>query len=409
MNTGLFENLDCGGASVERIKELSMKKIQSLPKRRHISAKVIAAAAIVAAFGITAAAVSGANSWGFADTSQLSAAEIEMLLEEVAAGRCTALVDKHGNVSYLCDGEVRFTLSAVEARLYEDELRAARKQAVRASTDKLDVDTMELFPSSVTEIAVDENGNFGNFMLSNGHTVLLCDSQGGCFELEEGNAVSILVTSSEECYVRFGLVQNGNMAEEVSLKAKKLNHSFTIPADGEYCFTLSYYSTDADNFTDGKLVQHQGDWIEQLAVPEGDSMDSFPVYRYNGEGWHIDLPVSGWNKVQVHEVFADDQWRWESEYQTGSSLTIDHFTSPMEVLWADARKQGYTPLDSEKYIWERSEYGITGQYYFREAADGGCWRVSIQWTDANITDDPYIAIEPDVLRLMAESFTADTE
>ncbi len=65
--------------------------------------------------------------------------------------------------------------------------------------------------------------------------------------------------------------------------------------------------------------------------------------------------------------------------------------------------------DSKKYIWEMSGNGMSGRYYFSEAVDGGCWRVSIQWTNANITDYPYIAIEPDVLRLMAESFTADTE
>jgi len=251
MNTEVFENLDCGGASVERIKELSMKKIHSIPKKRHISAKVIAAVAIVAALGITAAAVT--NSWGFTDTSELSAAEIEALLEEAASGHYVELVDKHGNVSYLYDGEVRFTLSAAEAQLYEAERRAARKQAVRESTDKLDVDTMELFPNSVTELAVDENGEFGGFMLSNGNTVLLCDSEGRSFELEEGDVVSISVTSSSACYARFGLVQNGKMVEEVSLKAKELSHNFTIPADGEYYFTLSYYSTDADNFTDGKL------------------------------------------------------------------------------------------------------------------------------------------------------------
>ena len=253
MNTEVFENLDCGGASVERIKELSMKKIHSIPKKRHISAKVIAAVAIVATLGITAAAVTVANSWGFTDTSELSAAEIEALLEEAAIGHYVERVDKHGNVSYLYDGEVRFTLSAAEAQLYEAERRAARKQAVRESTDKLDVDTMELFPNSVTEIAVGKNGEFGKFMLSNGNTVLLCDSEGRSFELEEGDVVSISVTSSSACYARFGLVQNGEMVEEVSLKAKELSHSFTIPADGEYCFTLSYYSTDADNFTDGKL------------------------------------------------------------------------------------------------------------------------------------------------------------
>lgn len=264
MNIDIFELMDCwegdgvsladsGGADPERIKELSMKKINGIPKKRRVPVRIIAiAAAIIAAMGISAAAV--VESWGFTDTSELSAAEITALLEEAAVGHYTALVGRDGSVTYMYDGEVQFTLSAVEAKLYEAERRAAREHAVRESTDKLDVDTMELLPNSVTEIAVDENGVFGDFILHNGHTVLLCDADGGVFELEAGDAVSLYVSSGRVCHFRFGLVRDGKVLEEVSLHDSALAHTFVIPTDGEYCFTLSYYSVGADNFTDGKIV-----------------------------------------------------------------------------------------------------------------------------------------------------------
>lgn len=245
--------MDCGGASMDRIKELTMKKIHSREIKRRVPIKVMAiAAALIAALGITAAAM--AESRGFTDTRGLSEAEIEALLEEAALGRYTASVDTNGNVSYMYDGEVQFTLSAAEARLYEAEVRAARQRGVRESTDKLDVDSMELFPKSVTEIAVDRDGCFGDFVLDNGHVVLLCDAGGGAFELEKGDTVSLRVSSGRACYARFGLVKEGKMLEEVSLHSDVLSHSFTIPADGEYCFTLAYYSVDADNFTGGEIV-----------------------------------------------------------------------------------------------------------------------------------------------------------
>lgn len=253
MNMEKPEPMDIGGASLERIKELSMKKINSAPRKGHRSLKItLLAAAIAAALGITAFAV--ADTWGVRDTSGLSRLEINRILREDNHVTAAQLVDPEGNVSYIRDGKVLFTLSAEEAAAYDEAMRQERQQKVRESTDKLDVDSMELFPNALTEIAVDENGCFGDFILHNGNTVLLCGSDGGVFELKAGDRVSISVVSGNECHARFGLVRDGVMAEEVSLHAAELAHTFTIPADGEYCFTLAYYSAGADNFTDGKIV-----------------------------------------------------------------------------------------------------------------------------------------------------------
>ncbi len=244
--------MDCGGADLERIKELTMKKIHSERRCRRPVRYIAVAAALIAALGISVAAVG--DHWGFTDTSALSGAEIEALLAEAEVGHYTEMVAPDGSVSYMYDGDVRFTLSAEEAAAYDEAKRESRRQAVRESTDMLDVDTLELFPNSVTEIAVDGEGGFGDFALSNGNLVLLCAGNGEAFELESGDSVSISVSSGRPCYARFGIVKDGEVLEEVSLHASTLAHSFDIPTDGEYCFTLGYYSVDADNFTEGKIV-----------------------------------------------------------------------------------------------------------------------------------------------------------
>ncbi len=253
MNNDFFEPMDCGGASLERIKELSMMKIRNSAKgKRRVVKVTFLAAAMLAALGITAAAVSGA--WGFRDTSGLSRWEIKQLLRESNMVSMTQLVSPDGSVSYMDGGEVLFTLSAEDAAEYDAALRAERQQKVRESTDKLDVDTMELFPNSITEIAVDSEGTFGDFILNNGNTVLLCGSDGECFCLEAGTEVSLSVKASETCIIHYGLVKDGVMVEEVPLRGEEPSHTFIIPDDGEYCFTLSYYSVDADNFTDGRIT-----------------------------------------------------------------------------------------------------------------------------------------------------------
>lgn len=252
MNTEKLESMDCGGARMEKIKELTMKKIHSERRYRRPVRYIAVAAALIALLCVTAAAAGGV--WGFADTSDMSRWEIKRLLKEHSTVEFTQLVTPDGSVSYMQGGEVLFTLSAEDAAAYDEAKRESKRQAVRESTDKLDVDSMELFPKSVTEIAVDRNGCFGDFILANGSTVLLCGEDGGEFALETGDTVSLSVKSGEKCIVHFGLVREGKVLEEVQLKGAELCHSFTIPADGEYCFTISYYSVDADNFTDGKIV-----------------------------------------------------------------------------------------------------------------------------------------------------------
>lgn len=145
------------------------------------------------------------------------------------------------------------------------------------------------------------------------------------------------------------------------------------------------------------------DWIDRIPFSENDRPSNYPVHRYDGDGWYLYIPVSAWERAAT--PYPDDQWQWVSSYGTGSTLTVDRFKTPVSTLRDDARKQGFVPIDGTNQVWQYGDGNI--RYYFHEAADGGCWRVTIDWDDSRITDYPYIAIQPEVLRLMAESFTVD--
>lgn len=144
------------------------------------------------------------------------------------------------------------------------------------------------------------------------------------------------------------------------------------------------------------------DWTGRFAQPEGFSMGNCPVHRYDVNGGYLYIPVSAW----VMQEPSNCHWEWYSAYDTGSGLVVDYFTDSVEDECVTAEKQGFAPLDDTRQIWERRQDGYNSQYWFYPAADGiGCWRVWTLWTDEGITDYPYIAIEPEIMALMAESFT----
>lgn len=148
------------------------------------------------------------------------------------------------------------------------------------------------------------------------------------------------------------------------------------------------------------------DWIDRIPFSENDRPGNYPVHRYDGDGWYFYIPVGEWEQVATSADTYRYHWEWTSGYNTGSTLSVDRFTTPVSTLRDDARKQGFVPIDGTNHVWQYGDGNI--RYYFHEAADGGCWRVTIDWDDSRITDYPYIAIQPEVLRLMAESFTVDS-
>lgn len=125
------------------------------------------------------------------------------------------------------------------------------------------------------------------------------------------------------------------------------------------------------------------------------------VHRFDGDGWYLYIPIGVWERA------ADDAWQWTSAYGTGATLTVERLTGSLKDSTAEAQAQNGVPVDTDGQVWEYHNAGVTRYDYFTEVADG-CWRVTIQWTDARITDYPYIAMEPDTLRFMAEGFTLDS-
>ena len=162
-------------------------------------------------------------------------------------------------------------------------------------------------------------------------------------------------------------------------------------------FIFDWYVTEYDL----DLPLYVEDWADRITSPNGDYLGNQPVHRFDGDGWGIYIPVSAWySAIDAME----NQWIWCSSYLTGSMLTVDACSHPLEEEYTSAENQGYVPADKTNRIWELQKDDIHSYYYYYSNPNGSFWRVSITWTEEAITDYPYIAIEPQVLRLMAESF-----
>ena len=134
-----------------------------------------------------------------------------------------------------------------------------------------------------------------------------------------------------------------------------------------------------------------------------DELGNHPARRYDGDGWYIYILLSQWEEAEA----SADHRMWVSAYNTGSYLSVDRLDSVSDL------PDTMTVVDASKQLLEDHSNGISTFYYFYDDysfyndPDGCCWRVTIQWVDANIIDHPYISMEPDVLKVMAESFTVD--
>lgn len=147
------------------------------------------------------------------------------------------------------------------------------------------------------------------------------------------------------------------------------------------------------------LPLYAEDWTEQITYPDGEYHGNFPVHRYDGDGWYLYVPVSAWNQWAADPTHSV----WVSVYNTGSAVTVDY----LETSLADSTRD-MTPAGDSGRIFTAQADGWTYRTYYTDAADGGCWKITTQWQDDAITDYPYIAIEPQVMALMAESFTLDS-
>lgn len=149
------------------------------------------------------------------------------------------------------------------------------------------------------------------------------------------------------------------------------------------------------------------DWIDQINYNNpNDKPGNYPVHRYDVDGGYLYIPISGWTKSDTSDS-ASPYWEWTSAYNTGSIFSIVYDEKSLDVQRAEAEEIGFTPVDEEKLVWrlDPPAEGAHIRYYFYPAAGGGCWTVFTLWTDTGISEYRKIFIEPQVMYLMAESFT----
>lgn len=150
------------------------------------------------------------------------------------------------------------------------------------------------------------------------------------------------------------------------------------------------------------------DWIDQINYNNpNDKPGNYPVHRYDVDGGYLYIPGDTWvMSTPERGEEAVRTYTWTSVYNTGSQIVVSYDEGSLEAQIADAESVGFTAVDDTKQIWKRRQDGINERYYFYPAADGnGCWRVWTLWTDLGISNYVHIFIEPQVLYLMAESFT----
>ena len=148
------------------------------------------------------------------------------------------------------------------------------------------------------------------------------------------------------------------------------------------------------------------DWIDQINYNNpNDKPGNYPVHRYDIDGGYLYIPISGWTKSDTSDSVSP-YWEWTSAYNTGSIFSIVYDEKSLDVQRAEAEEIGFTPVDAGKLVWrlDPPAEGAHIRYYFYPAA-GGCWTVFTLWTDTGISEYREIFIEPQVMYLMAESFT----
>lgn len=150
------------------------------------------------------------------------------------------------------------------------------------------------------------------------------------------------------------------------------------------------------------------DWIDQINYNNpNDKPGNYPVHRYDVDGGYLYIPGDTWvMSTPERGEEAVRTYTWTSVYNTGSQIVVSYDDGSLEAQIADAESVGFTAVDDTRRVWRLDQDGAHLRYYFYPAADGnGYWTVATYWTDLGISNYVHIFIEPQVMYLMAESFT----
>lgn len=144
------------------------------------------------------------------------------------------------------------------------------------------------------------------------------------------------------------------------------------------------------------------DWRDRLDLPDGDGWKRYPVHRYDGDGWYLYAPLSTWDRGSRSDTGG--AWIWGNVCGIGY-VAVQRSNQPLSVQQALARDLGLTPVDSAERVWR---LGDEFTRYLYDDPGGGSWRVDADCSGADNSDSPYAGMVPQVLALMAESFTLDS-
>lgn len=87
---------------------------------------------------------------------------------------------------------------------------------------------MPLIPRTITELAVDENGQFAECALGNGSMILLHPEAKNGFDLEVGDVVTVKLVANDKCILEFGQFKDGVFVDAET--ASEQQHSYTFLA-----------------------------------------------------------------------------------------------------------------------------------------------------------------------------------
>ena len=245
-------NLCKDSSPAERIARMTMKKINAETTGRKYTPRFFAIAAVIAIVLAMSIAVYAAWNWtGFMNTQNMSDQQIQEIMQTIEHSCSYETTDKEGNTHYYnSDGKEIMVLTPTEVKQLELAKEKERIERCKAGAgDMLDVASLELMPINITPVGVNEDGTFEDFLLGCGNMILLHPTGEKSYLLEKGDVVKVSMDATDNCIVEFGAIQNGKMVETDSIKNQNHTFVYTISEDGEYNFSLMYYSSDADNFT----------------------------------------------------------------------------------------------------------------------------------------------------------------
>lgn len=140
----------------------------------------------------------------------------------------------------------------------------------------------------------------------------------------------------------------------------------------------------------------------------GGVAEAVPAHRQDGDGWHLYIPVTGWEQTA-------EGGQWRSSYKTGSELSVSKSVDSVETMEEFYRAGGQTKNKDGAWC-TKNESGTQFASYLQAAPGGGCYIIQTCWTpveDETPDQQGYskkkqVGREEKELRAMALHFTMDS-